>query len=131
MTRSTSFTFLVLIIVALAGYLVYTRVLRPDAGTVTEVVTCTECGHVFVVSFPVGKGGAPYECRKCGAKSAYLAYQCTDPDCWLIFPVTPEDLEAGPAVACPDCGTRARRLLKVPPNADLLADPTRRDADND
>ncbi len=129
MTRSTSFKALVLILVALAGYLVYTRVLRPDAGTVTEVVMCTECGHVFAVSFRVGGGGAPYECPECGAKSAYLAYQCTNPDCWLIFPVTPEDLAAGPAVACPDCGTRAHRLLEVPPNADLLAKPTRTNAD--
>ncbi len=131
MTRSTSFKALVLILVALAGYLVYTRVLRPDAGTITEVVVCTECGHVFAVSFPVGEGGAPYECPECGAKSAYLAYQCTNPNCRLIFPVTPEDLAAGLAISCPDCDSRARRVLEVPPDADLLADPTRRNGNGD
>lgn len=129
MTRSTSFTVLVLIIAALAGYLVYTRMVQPEAKTVTEVVVCSECGHVFEVSFRVGKGGAPYKCPGCGKKTAELAYQCTDTDCNAIFPVTPEELEAGPAVVCPVCGSRARRLRRAPRNADVLAEPARREAD--
>ena len=128
MTRTTSFTVLVLIIVALAGYLVYTKMVRQEPRTITEVVVCTECRHVFDKSFPVGKGGAPYECPECGKKSAYLAYQCTDADCNSIFPVTPEELEAGPAIVCPACGSRAQRLVHIPPNADLLAEPVHGEA---
>jgi hypothetical protein len=122
MKRGTGFSVLVLIVFALAGYLAYSRLFQQPDRTMSEVVVCTNCHHVFVVTFPIGKGGAPYICPECGAKSAYLAFQCTDPSCQAIFAVEPEEMGFGETTACPVCGRRGQRLNEVPPRADALAE---------
>ena len=122
--RSSIITVLVLLASALALFLVYTRIIRQPPRKVSEVVVCAECRHVFEVEVAAGKGGAPYECTNpaCRKKSAFLAFQCRNPECQVIFPVTPEQMKSGDEIVCPVCGDHADVLLSVPEDADALAE---------
>ena len=106
----------------LAGYLVYTRIIQKPPQETVEIVVCKNptCHHVFEVQVPASSGGAPYECPNCKQKSAYLAFQCMDPECGAIFPVTPEQMESGEP-RCPVCNHQADMLLRIPKDADVLA----------
>jgi hypothetical protein len=121
--RSSIITVLVVLAFAVALFLVYTRIIRQPPREVSEVVVCTECRHVFEVKVAAGKGGAPYKCTNpaCGKTSAFLAFQCQNPECRVIFPVTPEQMKSGQEIVCPVCGDRVDVLLSVPENADALA----------
>lgn len=116
----TLYAVLGLIVVALIFVLVYTRIIRPPPHETSEVVVCTACRHVFEVKFRMGSGGGAYACEKCENETAYLAYQCKDPDCATIFPVMPEQMSRGEQIVCPVCKGPARMLLDVPPGADEL-----------
>ena len=121
--RSSIITVLVLLAFALALFLVYTRIIRQPPHQASEVVVCAECHHVFEVTVSARRGGAPYECANpaCGKKTAFLAFQCKNPECRAIFPVTPEQMRSGEEIVCPACGEQADVLLSVPEDADGLA----------
>jgi DNA-directed RNA polymerase subunit RPC12/RpoP len=116
----TIYTLLGLAVLAVSLVFVYARIIRQPPRETTEVVVCTTCRHVFEVTFSMGRGGGPYVCPKCGNKTAYLAFQCRDPDCRAIFPVMPERMQRGEEIVCPVCGGPAGVLLRVPPDADKL-----------
>ena len=120
--RSSVVTVLVLLAFVLAAYLVYTRIIRQPPHEMNEVVVCAHCQHVFLVKVSARRGGAPYECERCKQKSAYLAFQCRNPECRAIFPVTPEEMARGEEILCPDCGDQAEVLLNIPEDADSLAE---------
>jgi len=118
--RSSVITLLMVLAFFLAGYLVYTGLIKRPAQHTIEVVVCTtpDCRHVFEVE---ASGEAPYECPKCGQKSAYLAFQCVDPECGAIFPVRPAMMATGENIVCPICGGQGRQLWSVPRDADAQA----------
>jgi DNA-directed RNA polymerase subunit RPC12/RpoP len=123
MRRGALVTLVMLLAFILAGYLVYTRIVQKPLREIVEVVVCKNptCHHVFEVRVPIGKGGGPYMCPNCKQESAYLAFQCTDPECGAIFPVTPERMESSSSIHCPVCGHQARMLLRIPEDAETLA----------
>jgi len=120
--RGTIVTVLTALAFALAGYLVYTRVIRQPPRETVEIVVCNNptCHYVFEVRVPASRGGAPYECPYCKEKSAYLAFQCKDPDCGAIFPATPEQMSEG-QIVCPVCGQPADVLREIPEDFEALA----------
>lgn len=116
--RGTVLVLLACLVVAGVFVFVYLRLIRPPAQEASEVVVCTSCRRVFDVHFRMGSGGGPYVCPHCGNQTAYLAYQCRDPECGTIFPVTPEQMRSGKEIVCPVCQGQAGVLLEVPPGAD-------------
>jgi hypothetical protein len=121
--RSTTVVVLMVLAFAAALFLVYTRIIKKPHREVTEVVVCTECHHVFEVTAPLSKGGAPYECTNpaCRERSAFLAFQCKNPECRAIFPVRPAQMRRGEKIVCPVCGSQAEVLREVQEDADALA----------
>ncbi len=122
--RGSVVTVFMVLAFVLAGYLVYTRIIQQPPQEVTEVVVCGDplCHNVFEVTFARGKGGGPYECPRCGKRIAYIAFQCTHPDCGAIFPVTPHSMSSGDQILCPVCREKAERLLSIPEDAEALSD---------
>ena len=125
MNRGWALTILVLGAIAFAGFLVYTRIIQEPPREMVETVVCTNaaCHAVFEVNVSHSPDGAPYKCRQCLKKSAYLAFQCQDRKCAAIFAVTPGAMDNGDAIVCPVCGEPGQLLLApIPEDADALAE---------
>jgi rRNA maturation endonuclease Nob1 len=121
MNRQTTITVLTLLAIAVAGLLVYMRIIDQQPPRLHETVVCENCQNVFEVELRGKGGGAPYMCPRCGQVAAYLAFQCENPNCRTIFPVRPEAMASGQEIVCPVCGEPARRVYGIPPRAEELA----------
>ena len=121
MNRQTTIIALTLVAIGVAGFLVYTRIIDQKPPGLHEIVVCERCQNVFDVELRGNERGAPYKCPECGAVSAYLAFQCENPNCETIFPVRTEAMARGKEIVCPVCGEQGRRLYAIPPDARKLA----------
>jgi predicted RNA-binding Zn-ribbon protein involved in translation (DUF1610 family) len=75
---------------------------------------CAECGHDFQAELDPG-AVPPFECPKCGAKSAWLLKQCRD--CGNVFlPPLVGDPPWPPIIAtCPKCKSQATGAVEQKP----------------
>ncbi len=101
--------------IVISGWFIYSR-LKTPTPTYSEIVICTNCGHIFEVTFKKGKA-QPFLCPECGKEKAYLAMKCNE--CGEIFPAMIVSPKEGYECPNPHCGSKnVRPLRKIPKEPD-------------